>query len=44
MRIRWAFEEAGLEYDVKLVTFGEMKQPAYLALQPFGQIPRSLRG
>ena len=39
MRIRWAFEEAGLEYDVKLVTFEEMKKPPYLALQPFGQIP-----
>jgi glutathione S-transferase len=39
MRVRWAFEEIGLPYDVRLVTFEEMKQPAYLALQPFGQIP-----
>ena len=39
MRVRWALEEAGQPYDVRLVTFDEMKQPAHLALQPFGQIP-----
>ncbi|MBY8976854.1 glutathione S-transferase family protein [Rhodobacteraceae bacterium NNCM2] len=39
MRIRWVLEEAGQPYDVRLVTFEEMKQPAHLALQPFGQIP-----
>ena len=39
MPIRWALEEAGQPYDVRLVTFEEMKQPAHLALQPFGQIP-----
>lgn len=39
MRVRWAFEEAGIPYDVRLVTFDEMKEPAYRALQPFGQIP-----
>jgi glutathione S-transferase len=39
MRIRWAFEEVGQPYDVRLVSFDEMKQPAYLALNPFGQIP-----
>lgn len=39
MRVRWALEEAGQPYDVRLVTFEEMKQPAHLALQPFGQIP-----
>lgn len=39
MRVRWAFEEVGQPYDVRLVTFAEMKQPAHLALQPFGQIP-----
>ena len=39
MRVRWALEEVGLPYDVRLVTFEEMKQPAHLALQPFGQIP-----
>lgn len=39
MRLRWAFEEVGQPYDVRLVTFEEMKQPAHKALQPFGQIP-----
>lgn len=39
MRVRWALEEVGQPYDVRLVTFAEMKQPAHLALHPFGQIP-----
>lgn len=39
MRVRWALEETGRAYDVRLVTFETMKQPAHLALQPFGQIP-----
>lgn len=38
-RVRWAFEEAGQPYDVRLLSFDAMKQPAHLALQPFGQIP-----
>jgi glutathione S-transferase len=39
MRVRWALEEVGQPYDVRLVSFREMKEPAHLALQPFGQIP-----
>ena len=39
MPVRWAFEEVGQPYDVRLVSFKEMKQPAHLALHPFGQIP-----
>ncbi|MET3666628.1 glutathione S-transferase family protein [Caulobacter sp. 1776] len=39
MQVRWALEELGVPYDVRLVTFPEMKAPAHLALQPFGQIP-----
>jgi glutathione S-transferase len=39
MRVRWALEEVGQPYDVRLVSFTEMKQPAHLALHPFGQIP-----
>ncbi|MFC3711091.1 glutathione S-transferase family protein [Sphingoaurantiacus capsulatus] len=39
MRVRWALEEAGQAYDVRLVTFAEMKEPAHLVLHPFGQIP-----
>jgi len=38
-RIRWALEEVGQPYDVRLVSFRAMKEPAHLALQPFGQIP-----
>jgi glutathione S-transferase len=38
-RVRWALEEAGLPYDVRLVSFHAMKEPAHLALHPFGQIP-----
>lgn len=39
MRVRWALEEAGLSYDVRLLSFKAMREPAHLALQPFGQIP-----
>lgn len=39
MRVRWALEEVGQSYDVRLVSFTEMKEPAHLALHPFGQIP-----
>ncbi|MBN9596842.1 MAG: glutathione S-transferase family protein [Afipia sp.] len=38
-RVRWALEEAELPYDVRLVSFQAMKEPAHLALHPFGQIP-----
>src|SRR3569832_2314873 len=38
-RVRWALEEAGQPYEVRLVSFQAMKQPAHLALHPFGQIP-----
>ena len=38
-RVRWAFEEVGQPYDVRLVSFAAMKEPAHLALHPFGQIP-----
>jgi len=39
MRVRWALEEVGQPYDVRLVAFSEMKKPAHRALHPFGQIP-----
>jgi glutathione S-transferase len=38
-RVRWALEEVGQPYKVRLVSFGAMKEPAHLALHPFGQIP-----
>jgi glutathione S-transferase len=39
MRVRWALEEVGQPYDVRLVSFAQMKEPAHLARHPFGQIP-----
>ena len=39
MRVRWALEEVGQPYDVRLLSFAAMKEPAHIALQPFGQIP-----
>ena len=38
-RVRWALEEVGQPYEVRLVSFTEMKAPAHRALHPFGQIP-----
>ena len=39
MRVRWALEEVGQPYEVRLVSFRAMKEPAHQALHPFGQIP-----
>ncbi|GLS18487.1 glutathione S-transferase [Labrys miyagiensis] len=39
MPVRWALEEVGQAYDVRLVSFSAMKEPAHRALHPFGQIP-----
>lgn len=44
MRVRWAFEEVGQPYDVRLVSFAEMKEPAHRRLHPFGQIPTYQEG
>ena len=38
-RVRWALEEVGQPYEVRLVSFTAMKEPAHLAIHPFGQIP-----
>lgn len=39
MRVRWALEEVGQPYEVRLLSFAAMKEPAHRALHPFGQIP-----
>jgi len=39
MRVRWALEEVGQAYEVRLLTFGEMKEAGHRARHPFGQIP-----
>ena len=38
-RVRWALEEVSQPYEVRPVSFRAMKEPAHLALHPFGQIP-----
>lgn len=38
LRLRWACEEAGLDYRVRTVPFSE-RGAEHLARQPFGQIP-----
>ena len=44
MRVRWALEEVGQPYLVKLLSFAQLKQPAHLRLHPFGQIPTYQQG
>ncbi len=39
MRVRWALEEVGQPYETRLLSFEALKEPAHLALHPFGQIP-----
>ena len=43
-RVRWALEEVGQPYRVRLLSFAEMKEPTHLALHPFGQIPTYQEG
>src|SRR5690349_22578240 len=38
-RVRWALEEVKQPYEVRLVSFKAMKEPAHLGLNPFGKIP-----
>src|ERR1700742_1845139 len=38
-RVRWALEEVGQPYEVRLVSFQAKKEPAHLGLHPFGLIP-----
>ena len=43
-RVRWALEEVGQPYEVRLLSVQAMKEPAHLALHPFGQIPTYEQG
>jgi glutathione S-transferase len=43
-RVRWALEEVGQPYEVRPVSFRALKEPAHLALHPFGQIPTFEQG
>jgi glutathione S-transferase len=44
LRVRWALEEAGLPYEVRLIDFAEKDTQSYRALQPFGQVPAFIDG
>jgi len=44
MRIRWALEEVGQPYDVRLLSFKTLKESAHRNLNPFGQIPTYEQG
>jgi glutathione S-transferase len=39
MRVRWALEEVGQPYDVRLVSLRAKEEPAHVRLHPFGLIP-----
>lgn len=41
VRVAWALEEAGAEYEYELINLraGDHKKPAFLAINPFGKIP-----
>jgi glutathione S-transferase len=39
LRVRWALEEAGLPYAMRLIGFEDQQAPAYRRQQPFGQVP-----
>jgi glutathione S-transferase len=43
-RVRWALEEVGQPYEVRYLSFSALKQPAHLAIHPFGQIPTYEQG
>ena len=39
MRVRWALEEVGQPYEVRLVSLRAREEPAHLRVHPFGLIP-----
>src|SRR5215469_9029215 len=39
LRVRWALEEAGMPYKVRLIDQNVQKSADYRAWQPFGQVP-----
>ena len=44
MRVRWALEEIGQPYAVRLLAMPALKESAHLALNPFGSIPTYQEG
>ena len=39
LRVRWALEEAGQSYELRLIGFEDKESPAYRCEQPFAQVP-----
>ena len=39
LRVRWALEEVGQDYDVRYLSQGEQKTQPHRTRQPFGQVP-----
>ncbi len=39
MGVRWALEEVGQPYDVRLLSMKELKEPDHRGVHPFGKIP-----
>ncbi len=39
MRVRWALEEVGQPYRVRYLSWGQQKEAAHRARNPFGQVP-----
>jgi glutathione S-transferase len=39
LRVRWALEEAGLPYEIRLIGPEDQSSAGYRAMQPFGQVP-----
>ncbi len=39
MSVRWALEEVGQPYEVRLIPWADFKKPEHIKRQPFGQIP-----
>lgn len=39
LRVRWALEEAGLQYQVRTIGGEDQNTSSYRAQQPFGQVP-----
>jgi glutathione S-transferase len=39
LRVRWALEEAGLRYDMRLITFKDLNATWYRKMHPFGMVP-----
>jgi glutathione S-transferase len=44
MTVRWMLEEVGQPYDVVLLNGGKNREPAYLAVNPFGKVPALKHG